>query len=217
MATSPNQIRRIKDQVNELRNDMTSCLNRLAILESILDENNDEHNNATSPPPEDHHADGQPPPPHNTEQQLMKQSQLRNVLTISTVPYDRNKPQFKIDEEDFQHIQEILQLRISDGTSIERALNELTTIDTSIWAYRVISLYIEDEPSRRTYNQPHLPLSLCNMDALREINVQGTQIETFFDEYSDTENVKTNLKDVQNLQMLNSNSVLRVIYFRCRI
>ncbi|KAG7350269.1 Miro domain containing protein [Nitzschia inconspicua] len=213
MTIPPNQMQRIKDQVNELRNDITSCLNRLAILESILDENNDEHNVTPTLPicDEHHHADGQPPPPpHNTEQQLMKKSQVRNVLTIPTLPYDRNKPQFKIDEEDFQHIQEILQLRISHGTSIERALNELTTIDTSSGAYRVTSLYIKDEPSRRTYNQPHLPLSLCNMDALREINVQGTQIETLFDEYSDTANVITNLDRITlshmpRLQRLPSN------------
>ncbi|KAG7357611.1 IQ calmodulin-binding motif-containing protein [Nitzschia inconspicua] len=58
--TSNINMQRIKDEVNELGNDITSICNRFAKIQSILDEElQDNGENATPPPPvpEDHHDD----------------------------------------------------------------------------------------------------------------------------------------------------------------
>ncbi|KAG7349952.1 leucine rich repeat LRR-containing protein [Nitzschia inconspicua] len=145
----------------------------------------------------------------------IKKQKTRNVLTALTIPYDRNKPQLKIDEEDFEDVQEILRLRMSDGTSIEDAVNDSLTIDDSRGQYRVLCLNIYDlldEEGTVWYDQPHLPRSLCNMDALEEINVNGTHIETLFSEDEDCNftNVIPNLdhmslESMPRLQRLPSN------------
>ncbi|KAG7373806.1 leucine rich repeat LRR-containing protein [Nitzschia inconspicua] len=145
----------------------------------------------------------------------IKKQKIRNVLTALTFPYDRKKPQLKIDEEDFEDVQEILKLRISDGSSIEDAVNDSLTIDDSRGQYRVLCLNIDDlldEEGTVWYDQPHLPRSLCNMDALAEINVNGTHIETLFSEDKDRNftNVIPNLdhmslESMPRLQRLPSN------------
>ncbi|KAG7350314.1 leucine rich repeat LRR-containing protein [Nitzschia inconspicua] len=238
MASYPNNIKFLQDQLKDLRVQSMVYANRLAILDeertglasvieknksleatlqSMLDkesqinnDNNNEHFAIPLPPIhdflEEHHASTPAQvPPSKTEQELMPHPESRNVLTIPTFPYECHKPHLKIDEKDFGHLQEILELRIYHRTSIHLALDELVNIDTSSGQYRVTSLHIGDETAEipRWYDLPHLPVSLCNMDALKEIHVYHARLQTLFseDEADDYMRVVPNLRILHLVSM----------------
>ncbi|KAG7373761.1 leucine rich repeat LRR-containing protein [Nitzschia inconspicua] len=117
----------------------------------------------------------------------IKKQKRRNVLKL---PYKNGvwKKDIKIDEEDFENIQDIIKLRTSDGTSIEDAVIKVTASDPFFTSkYRITCLKLRDNGDAETfwYDQPQLPHSLCNLDALRDMTIVGTQIETLFSENTD--------------------------------
>ncbi|KAG7373749.1 leucine rich repeat lipoprotein [Nitzschia inconspicua] len=138
----------------------------------------------------------------------IKKQKTRKVLTALTFPYDRNKSQLMIDAEDFENIQDIIGLRIAGGTPIEQALSRVASISDCSDQYRVTGLKIRDYGTTETfwYTQPHLPISLCNLDALHYIYIYGTQIETFFSEDDDADYPKV----IPNLDCLFLQSMPRL-------
>ncbi|KAG7338828.1 hypothetical protein IV203_012801 [Nitzschia inconspicua] len=145
----------------------------------------------------------------------IKKQKTRKVLTALTFPYDRNDSQLMIDAEDFENIQDIVKLYTFDGDQVENVVKELTTIDPYNGQYRVIKLMLEDDGDAESnwYDLPHLPMSICNMDALTDIDIYGTQIESLFpedDEDCDHPKVIPNLRilvleSMPRLQCLPSN------------
>ncbi|KAG7373808.1 Miro domain containing protein [Nitzschia inconspicua] len=132
----------------------------------------------------------------------IKKQKTRNILTDSTSPL------FQIDEEDFENIQEILRLKFSDDELLSYAVCDVATIEPYSGQYRVTELKLRDsaETERSWYTQPHLPNSLCNLDALTKIQVYGTQIETFLSEDDDAEYPKV----IPNLRILQLESMPRL-------
>ncbi|KAG7349992.1 hypothetical protein IV203_012589 [Nitzschia inconspicua] len=138
----------------------------------------------------------------------IKKQKIRNVLTALTFPYHRNKSQLMIDAEDFENIQDIIGLRISDGTPVEQALCHVASISHCSDQYRVTSLMLRDsgDGEKFWYDQPHLPISLCNLDALEYININGTQIEMFFSE----DHKRNHPQVIPNLRILRLESMPRL-------
>ncbi|KAG7349991.1 leucine rich repeat LRR-containing protein [Nitzschia inconspicua] len=121
------------------------------------------------------------------EKPSIKRHKTRNVLKLPCNNCVWIK-QLKIDEEDFENIKDIIKLKMSDGTSIEKAVSNVTTSDPFFTSkYRITSLTLRDNGDAATfwYDQPHLPNSLCNVDAVRSVYIEGTQIETLFSENTD--------------------------------
>ncbi|KAG7349990.1 small GTP-binding domain protein [Nitzschia inconspicua] len=114
----------------------------------------------------------------------IKKQKTRKVTALTSL-----KATLEIDEEDYKNLQEILRFKISDDTSIEDAVCHVATIDPYSGQYRVSELSLRDESAagRCWYGLPHLPFSLCTMDALEKIEIMGTQIETLFSEDDDAD------------------------------
>ncbi|KAG7373762.1 small GTP-binding domain protein [Nitzschia inconspicua] len=134
----------------------------------------------------------------------IKIQKTRNILTALT-PW---KSPFKIDAEDYENIQEILRLKISDDAPLSYAVCELAAIDPYTDQYRVEGLRLLDHSNTETfwYTQPQLPNSLRNLDALTEIEICGTQIETLFSEDDDADYPKV----IPNLRILKLESMPRL-------
>ncbi|KAG7349951.1 small GTP-binding domain protein [Nitzschia inconspicua] len=133
----------------------------------------------------------------------IKKQKKRNVLTDST------SPPFKIDEEDFENIQEILRLKISDDELLSYAVCDVATIEPYSGQYRVTELKLRDygDTERSWYTKPHLPNSLCNVNTLTKIEIlYGTQIETLFSEDDDADYPKV----IPNLRILQLESMPRL-------
>ncbi|KAG7349988.1 small GTP-binding domain protein [Nitzschia inconspicua] len=139
----------------------------------------------------------------------IKKQKTRKVLTATVWKYDQWIMEVKIDQEDCENIQEIVQMRKSDGTPIEDAVTDVAVINRMDGLYRVKKLKLYDEVEEDDtgwYDQPHLPISVCNLDAVREMVIKGTQIETFFSEDDDPDYSKV----IPNLQKIHLESMPRL-------